>query len=89
MSTIDRIAPIELELRGRQRLVVTCDAPQVPSDGGALLLRQLDEHLSLTRTLAELLEDNRDPGRRRHELLAQLRQRVHQMWRSHVKLRRP
>jgi hypothetical protein len=79
VSTPDRIAPIELPFQGRQRLVVTCDAPQISSAGGALLLRQLDERLALTKTLAELLADNRDPGRRRHERLEQFRQRVYQM----------
>ena len=79
MPTTDRIAPIELQFQHRQRLVVTCDAPQISSDGGALLLRQLDERLSLTQTLAELLEDHRAPGRRRHDRLEQLRQRVYQM----------
>jgi hypothetical protein len=69
---------IELQFQ-RRPLVVACDAPQISSDGGALLLRQLDERLSLTRSLAELVADGRDPGRRRHERLEQFRQRVYQI----------
>jgi hypothetical protein len=63
VSTTDRIVSIELQFQDRQRLVVTCDAPRVRSDGGAILLRQPGERLSLTRTFAELLEDNGDLGR--------------------------
>ena len=69
---------IELQFQ-RRPLVVACDAPQISSDGGALLLRQLDERLSLTRSLAELVDDVRDPERRRHERLEQFRQRVYQI----------
>lgn len=72
------ISPIELQFQ-RRPLVVTCDAPQTSSDGGALLLRQLDERLGLTRQVAALLEDDRDPSRRRHERLEQVRQRVYQI----------
>jgi len=78
VPTTDCISPIELQFQ-RRPLVVACDAPQISSDGGALLLRQLDERLRLTQTLAPLLEDRRDPGKRRHERLEQLRQRVYQI----------
>jgi DDE family transposase len=78
VPTTDCISPIELQFQ-RRPLVVTCDAPQISSDGGALLLRQLDERLRLTQTLAPLLEDRRDPGKRRHDRLEQLRQRVYQI----------
>jgi len=78
VPTTECIPSFELQFQ-RRPLVVTCDAPQISSDGGALLLRQIDERLSLTRTLAELLEDRRDPGRRRHDRIEQFRQRVYQM----------
>ena len=63
MPTTDCISPIELQFQ-RRPLIVTCDAPQISSDGGALLLRRLDERIGLTQTLAALLEDRRDPGKR-------------------------
>lgn len=72
------ISPIELQFQ-RRPLVVTCDAPQISSDGGGLLLRQVDERLGLTQQLAALLDDDRDPRRRRHERVEQVRQRVYQI----------
>lgn len=78
MPTTDCISPIELQVQGRA-LVVTCDAPQMSSDGGALLLRQVDERLGLTQDVAKLLEDDRAPHRRKHQRLEQVRQRVYQI----------
>ena len=72
------ISPIELQFQ-RKPLVLSCDAPDISSDGGALLLRQMDDRLGLTRTFAALLEDDRDPRRRRHDRREQLRQRVYQI----------
>lgn len=37
------------------------DAPDLSTDGGAVLLRQVDEQLDLCETLAEFLPDDRDP----------------------------
>src|SRR3954462_712912 len=50
---------------------------EVTSDGGILLLRQADRQLGLTRALARVLPDPRDPDRIRHPLLTFLRQRVY------------
>jgi hypothetical protein len=74
----DCISSIELHFQ-RKPLVLSCDAPDISSDGGALLLRQLDDRLRLTRTFARLLDDSRDPARRRHDRQEQLRQRVYQI----------
>jgi hypothetical protein len=78
VPTTDCISPIELQFQ-RRPLVVTCDAPEVSSDGGALLLRQLDERFGITKRFASLLEDRRDPAKLRHDRLEQLRQRVFQI----------
>ena len=78
VPTTDCISPIELQFQ-RRPLVVTCDAPQVSSDGGALLLRQLDERFGFTKRFASLVEDRRDPSKLRHDRLEQLRQRVYQI----------
>lgn len=72
------ISPIQLQFQ-RTPLVVACDAPQISSDGGALLLRQVDERLSLTQRFAALLDDDRDVGKRRHDRQEQIRQRVYQI----------
>jgi hypothetical protein len=58
---------------------VRADGGALTSDGGALLLRQLDDRLGLTRRLAGCLADRREPAKVRHHLLALLRQRIYQI----------
>jgi hypothetical protein len=60
-------------------VVATFDAPQISSDGGALLLRPLDDRLGLSAMLAALVPDERAPERVLHPRLEQLRQRLYQM----------
>jgi len=74
----DCIPPITLQFQ-RKPLVLSCDAPNISSDGGVLLLRQVDERVGLTRQFATLLEDHRHPERRRHDRREQFRQRVYQI----------
>ena len=52
------------------------DQPRASSDGGALLLRAADERLGLTRALASVLRDDRNPSRVQHSILDVVRQRV-------------
>jgi len=52
------------------------DQPHASSDGGAILLRAADERLGLTRALASVLRDDRDPSRVQHAILDVIRQRV-------------
>lgn len=59
-----------------KRTEVVFDQPQMTSDGGALLLKAVDEHLGLTRRLAAVLADPREPGKVRHTLTDLLRQRI-------------
>ena len=42
---------------------VAFDAESLSSDGGAMLLAQLDQGIGLTRTLLSCLEDARQPGK--------------------------
>lgn len=58
---------------------VVCDAPETSSDGGALLLHQMDERLGLTARLAACLPDRREPTRVEHPRAEQYRQRVLQI----------
>ena len=53
------------------------DGGAVSSDAGALLLRQADRRLGLTRSLARVLEDERARGRVEHSLESLIRQRVY------------
>lgn len=55
---------------------VAFDAPNATSDGGALLLKAVDERLGLTRSLATCLQDRREPGKIRHGMVDLVRQRV-------------
>jgi hypothetical protein len=47
----------------------------VTSDGGITLLRQTDRRMGLTKALAKVLHDPRDPERIEHPLLSLVRQR--------------
>lgn len=49
----------------------------ITSDGGSLLLRQIDRRLKLTNRLARLLKDPRDQQRCDHTMEQMLRQRVY------------
>jgi hypothetical protein len=55
------------------------DGPDSSSDGGALLLRQIDQELGLTAGLARWLQDRRDRSRVVHSRAEQVRQRVLQI----------
>jgi hypothetical protein len=55
---------------------VKFDEPYATSDGGALLLKAVDEKLGLTRHLANCLLDPREPGKIRHAMVDLLRQRI-------------
>ncbi len=46
---------------GARQVVADFSGGYLSSDGGALLLRQLDRGLGLTRTLAQAFTDRRDP----------------------------
>jgi hypothetical protein len=71
--------PVTLYFHPSVPVQLTADAPQISSDGGALLLRQVDERLGLTSRLAVHLPDERDPARVIHSRQEQLRQRVYQI----------
>jgi hypothetical protein len=73
--------PAQLALDFHQDLpvVVTFDAPQSSSDGGALLLRQVDDRLGLSVWMARLLPDRRDPAKTQHSVQELLRQRIYQI----------
>ena len=49
----------------------------ISSNGGALLLREVDRRLGLTARVARALGDGRQRGKVRHEVVTMVRQRVH------------
>jgi len=53
------------------------DGGEISSDGGVLLLRQVDRHLKLTRRLAQVIPDERRKKSCKHGQLSLLRQRIY------------
>ena len=49
----------------------------ISSNGGALLLREVDRRMRLTERVARALGDRRQRGKVRHEVVTMVRQRVH------------
>ncbi|MGZ3415765.1 MAG: IS1380 family transposase [Isosphaeraceae bacterium] len=56
-------------------LVATFDTPQQSSDGGAILLKAIDEEFNLTARLAACLPEWRQAGKIEHDLPTLIRQR--------------
>lgn len=74
-----RIAQTNLDFHCDHRIDVAFDAPEVSSDAGWLLLRQMDDRSGLTEWFAALLPDRRDPERTDHSRREQVRQRLFQL----------
>jgi len=73
------MAQARLDFHPARPIFVSFEAPTLSSDGGALLLRQLDDRLGLCAGLAGLLRDGRRQDRVVHSRLEQVRQRVYQI----------
>jgi hypothetical protein len=58
-------------------VVVKLDHEHSSSDGGALLLKAIDERRELSERLTACVDDPRQPGKVRHALLDLLRQRIY------------
>ena len=67
---------IEFKGLGRRKVQAAFDGGHISSDGGALLLREVDERLGVTRRFAGCFTDHRNPGRIEHSVLELTRQRV-------------
>jgi Transposase DDE domain group 1 len=61
---------------GPRRVEADFSAGHLSSDGGLLLLRQIDEGLGISRTLASCFHDHRDPRFTEHSLRELLAQRL-------------
>jgi hypothetical protein len=62
---------------GRRVIEADFSGGDLSSDGGLLLLRQVDRHLGLSRAAAAAIPDPRDPERIRHDLRDLLAQRLY------------
>jgi hypothetical protein len=73
----DCIPQVTFDFQGlRQPIVARFDQAHASSDGGALLLKAIDERLGLTQRLAAGLTDRRQASKVEHELIELVRQRV-------------
>jgi hypothetical protein len=63
------------DLEARQ-VLAAFDGGKVTSDGGGLLLREVDNHFHFLEQFARCFTDHRDPDRIEHTLLELLKQRV-------------
>jgi hypothetical protein len=74
----DCIPQVTFEFQGLpQPIIARFDQAHASSDGGALLLKALDDRLGVTERLAQSLTDPRQPGKVEHELIELVRQRVY------------
>jgi hypothetical protein len=71
------ISQVTFEFHDKLKSVVArFDQAQASTDGGAVLLKALDEQLQLTERMASCLLDRRDPDKIRHSVRDLLRQRI-------------
>ena len=68
MSTQCNTKPLEFEGHGRRRVVADFDGGPITSDAGALLLRRVEQRLSLLDQVADCFTDHRNPDRIQHSL---------------------
>ena len=76
MSTQCTAAQLQFHPFGRRGVVARFDAGHLSSDGGALLLREADRRLDLTRRVAGCFTDGRQSGRVEHTVAQMVAQRV-------------
>ena len=69
--------PIRFSSLGRKNVVADFAGGTITSDAGGLLLREADRRLGLTRALADVIPDPREPLLIRHEQRTMIAQRIH------------
>src|SRR5438128_10324154 len=72
-------APLRLAPVGGKAVELDFDGGRLSSDAGIVLLKDIDDQLGLTRDLATVLKDPRDPRRIAFTLEDLLKQRVYQI----------
>lgn len=73
------VPQLSLDFHPEVAVTVRFDAPLISSDGGAVLLRQVDDQLGLSAWVAAALPDKRCPQRVIHDRREQVRQRLYQI----------
>ena len=69
MRTECTLKQVEFKGAGRRKVQAAFDGGHISSDGGVLLLREVDERLGLTRRFARCFTDLRGPDRIEHSVL--------------------
>lgn len=77
MQTHCKPYQIEIQGFGRRKVRAAFDGGHISSDGGALLLREVDRRFGITSGLAECFTDYRRDDFTEHTLLELLRQRIY------------
>src|SRR5258708_5641945 len=72
----DNLLPFSLPAVCRKKVSVAFDGGLLSSDGGVMLLRDVERRVGLAERLAGCLTDRRDPARTDHELIEMLRLRM-------------
>ena len=72
----DSLLPFALPAICRKKVSVAFDGGRLSSDGGVLLLRDVERRLELAERLAGCMADRRDPSRIEHEMVEMLRLRM-------------
>lgn len=79
MPTSQSLPQVRLGFHPSRDVDIAFDLPEISSDGGVLLLRQVDDRLGLSALVASSLPDLRDPRRVIHSRFEQARQRIFQI----------
>jgi Transposase DDE domain group 1 len=72
----DNFLPFALPAVCRKKVSVAFDGGRLSSDGGVVLLRDVERRLELAARLAGCVVDRRDPARIEHEMVEMLRLRM-------------
>ena len=77
MPTLCSAGQLEFEGLGSRKVTASFDGGAITSNAGALLLRQADRRIGLTRQAAARFMDRRDQEQMEHSLETLIAQRVH------------
>ncbi len=69
--------PIIFSSLKNKKIVANFKGGAITSDAGALLLREVDKKLCLTKNISKLIPDRREPGKIKHKITDMLRQRIY------------
>ena len=76
MNTECSTDPLEFHALGRRTVVGRFDGGEISSDGGGLLLREVEQRTQILRRLSQCFIDHRHPARIEHSVESLVKQRV-------------